>query len=119
MKKYFKNENPHVVDGLMIKPRPEDVPQPDLTPDAVDYYFNVLTDKHVDGKIACSCASTFNKNSYYVDIDFDCVEPEFKEVYYDIYGSATAPEICDVPNDQISTIEELRLTDGESEGCED
>jgi hypothetical protein len=97
---------------------PESVPQPDLTTDAVDYYFSVLTDKEVNAKIACSCANTFNKKSYYVDIDFDCEDTQIKEIYYDIYGSATAPEICDIPSEQISTIEDLRLTD-ESEGCED
>jgi hypothetical protein len=116
--KYYKNENPQIVDGLMKTSNPESVPQPDLTTDAVDYYFSVLTDKEVNAKIACSCANTFNKNSYYVDIDFDCEDTQIKEIYYDIYGSATAPEICDVPSEQISTIEDLRLTD-ESEGCED
>lgn len=118
IQKYFKNENPQIVDGLMKSARPEEMEQSRLTTDAVDFYFNVLTDKEVDGKIACSCASTFNKNSYYVDIDFDCLDDQFKEIYYDIYGSATAPEICDVPNDQINTIEELRLKDAD-EGCED
>jgi hypothetical protein len=118
IQKYFKNENPQIVDGLMKSARPEEMEQSRLTTDAVDFYFNVLTDKEVDGKIACSCASTFNRNSYYVDIDFDCLDDQFKEIYYDIYGSATAPEICDVPNDQINTIEELRLKDAD-EGCED
>ena len=116
--KYYKNENPQIVDGLMKTSNPESVSQPDLTTDAVDYYFSVLTDKEVNAKIACSCANTFNKNSYYVDIDFDCEDTQIKEIYYDIYGSATAPEICDVPSEQVSTIEDLRLTD-ESEGCED
>ncbi len=117
--KYFKNENAQVVDGLMITASPASVPQPILTSDAVDYYFNVLTDKEVDAKIACSCANTFNKSSYYIDIDFDCDDSEFKEIYYDIYGSATSPEICNVPNAQVSTLEELRLTQQENEGCED
>ena len=63
----------------------------------------------VDGKIACSCASTFNRDSYYIDIDFDCDEisalnaqrnlsGEGGAQYYDIYGSATAPEICNLPS---------------------
>jgi hypothetical protein len=115
--KYFKNENPQVVDGLMTTANPESVAQPNLTTDAIDYYFSILTDSEVDAKIACSCASTFNKNSYYIDIDFDCADTGFTEIYYDIYGSATSPEICDVPSDQISTIEDLRLA-GEDEGCE-
>jgi hypothetical protein len=113
--RYFKNENPQVVDGLMTASSPESVAQPDLTTEAVDYYFNVLTDKEVNAKIACSCANTFNKNSYYIDIDFDCEDTQFKEIYYDIYGSATAPEICSVLDPQTSTIEDLKL----DSGCED
>ena len=58
---------------------PDEGLEPELTDDAVEYYFDVLTDTSVDAKIACECASTFNKNSYYIDIDFDCEEQKVKE----------------------------------------
>ena len=63
----------------------------------VEYYFDVLTDTQVNHEMACKGAMQFNKQSYYVDIDFDCVDDvdEMERVYYDIYGSATAPEVCD------------------------
>ena len=51
-----------------------------------------------DAKIACECASTFNKNSYYIDIDFDeeiCKDDD-EALFFDIYGSVTVPEVCDV-----------------------
>ena len=115
-RKYFKNENPQIVDGLMISGTPEEVQQPELTTDAVDYFFNVLTDKDANGKIACACANTFNKNSYYVDIDFDCAQEKFKEIYYDIYGSATSPEICNLPAENVT---ELRDFQPDVDDCED
>lgn len=93
-RKYFLDDVEQIVDGLMVSANKESIKTPNLTQDSVEYYFNVLTDNDVDAKIACSCANTFNKNSYYIDIDFDCVEEDLESVYYDIYGTATVPEIC-------------------------
>ena len=105
-RKFFEREMPQIIDGLMVSRTPGENLNTKLTTDAVEYYFDVLTDSSVDAKIACECASTFNKDSYYIDIDFDeeaCKEPE-NEIYFDIYGSVTVPEICE---------------EEESEPCED
>jgi len=117
-RKYFVNENPQIVDGLMMVANPEIVPRPDLTADSVDYFFNVLTDKEANAKIVCACANTFNKNSYYVDIDHDCVQGKIKEIYYDIYGSATSPEICQLPAENVTELRDLQLG-SDSDSCED
>ena len=85
-KKFFEKEIPQIVDGLMLSKNPEKNMNRELTTEAVEYYFDVLTDSSVDAKIACECANTFNKNSYYIDLDFDeekCKEPE-NEIYFDI-----------------------------------
>ena len=115
-RKYFKNVNPQIIDGLMVAETPQQVSQPTLTTDSVEYFFDILTDSQANGKIACSCANAFNKNSYYVDIDFDCVEEEFNEIYYDIYGSATSPEICDLPP---TTVQDLMALQPTEDDCED
>jgi hypothetical protein len=39
-------------------------------------------------------AEIFNKQSYYVDLDFDCDQVAQEDIFYDIYGSVTEPEIC-------------------------
>ena len=68
-----------------------------LKTDSVEYYFDVLKDREVDDRIACECSSNFNKNSHYIDLEFDeevCKDPE-NEIYFDIYGSVTVPEICE------------------------
>ncbi len=99
-RKFFEREIPQIVDGLMVSKNPEKNMNRELTTEAVEYYFDVLTDSSVDAKIGCECANTFNKNSYYIDIDFDeekCKEPE-NEIYFDIYGSVTVPEICAPPD---------------------
>ena len=97
-RKFFEKEIPHIVDGLMKTKNPIENLNTDLSNDAVEYYFEVLTDTSVDAKIACECASTFNKNSYYIDIDFDeeiCKDDD-EALFFDIYGSVTVPEVCDV-----------------------
>ena len=48
----------------------------------------------IDREIACKAAAQFNKESYYVDLDFDCTETAKEDLFFDIYGQATEPEIC-------------------------
>ena len=70
---------------------------------AVEYYFDVLTDSQVDAKIACGCAESFSENSYYLDLDIDCENVgKMEELYFDIYGSVTVPEICQPTNSVLS-----------------
>ena len=85
-RKYFEREMNQIIDGLMVSPTPQNKKETKLTTAAVEYYFDVL---------ACQCASSFNRSSYYIDIDYDCDSKEIEEVYYDIYGSVTVPEICE------------------------
>ena len=115
-RKYFVDSIEQIVDGLMIASTEQEVKNPNITEDSVEYYFNVLTDSDVSGKIACSCASTFNRDSYYIDIDFDCAEEDLKRVYYDIYGSATSPEVCNPP---IPGSSDLGALLPETDICED
>ena len=66
-----------------------------LDTNTVEYYFDILTDHRVNQDIACKGVQDFNRSSYYVDIDFDCIEQAGDEaLYYDIYGTAVEPEIC-------------------------
>ena len=117
-RKYFTDSIQQIVDGFMVAATEQSVKNPNITADSVEYYFNILTDKQVSDKIACSCASTFNRDSYYIDIDFDCVEEDLKRVYYDIYGSATLPEVCNPPvtGPETPTFEELQP---DTDVCED
>jgi hypothetical protein len=109
-KKYFERTNPQVVDGMMMYPEAPDTHMfgnndpLNLTSASVEYYFDVLTDTQVDQKAACRGSELFNKDSYYIDLDFEC-DPtkaceDDEEVFYDIYGRAVEePEICE-PDDE-------------------
>jgi len=93
--KYFRNVDEQVVDGIMVSKNHQQVFLDTTDEKAVEFYFDVLTDSQINAKIACNCASSFNADSFYVDIDFDCENLKAEELYYDIYGTVTVPEICD------------------------
>lgn len=94
-RKYFRNKIDQIEDGFMKFKNPVTNLAAAASLDSVEYYFDVLTDKLVDATIACTCARNFNKESYYVDLDIDCEKiKKQNEVYYDIYGSISVPEIC-------------------------
>jgi hypothetical protein len=93
--KYFRNVDEQIVDGMMVSKNHKQVFTSTTDQKAVEFYFDVLTDKQINAKIACGCANSFNSDSFYVDIDFDCEATSTQELYYDIYGTVTVPEICD------------------------
>ena len=93
-KKYFKSKIPQVQNGFLVSESPMDTPEQEMTNNDVEYYFNILLDSEVNQQLACRAASFFNKKSYYVDLDFDCSEEAQENIFYDIYGSVTEPEIC-------------------------
>ena len=80
----------------MVLPNPMPNKEKKLSSDAVEYFFDILKDSEIDAKIGCNCASTFNRGSYYIDLDYECnTKASIDEIYYDIYGSVTVPELCD------------------------
>ena len=106
--KKFARINPQIVDGFMKFPNVADTQMfgdrdpLTLTTASVEYYFDILTDSQVDQKQACRGAKLFNKDSYYIDLEFECENEEAcsedESMFYDIYGSAMAdaePEICE------------------------
>jgi len=95
-RKYFEREKSQVVNQYMISETPlPPVPDYLLNTSSVEYYFDVLTDWQIEKKTACQGAQTFNKQSYYIDLDFDCSTELFSEdLFHDIYGKVTEPEIC-------------------------
>ena len=65
------------------------------TTSSVGYFFDVLKDYQIDPEIACKSAEVFNKETLYVDLDFECSEiVESTNYYIDLYGPVTEPEIC-------------------------
>tara|TARA_B100000131_G_scaffold52353_1_gene47055 strand:+ start:6262 stop:7386 length:1125 start_codon:yes stop_codon:yes gene_type:complete len=91
-RKYYNKKEPQIIDGLMMSekiPRHQVNPE-DQTTQSVEYYFDMLKDKEVDRTVACRGATMFNKESFYVDLDFDCTHSDSTNVNVDIYGVASA-----------------------------
>ncbi len=101
-RKYFEKKTPQIIDGIMKYSNPVEDYTTEIDQHAVEYWFEVQTDDSINQKIGCQCANIFNKESYYIDIDFEC-EDETDPEYFDIYGSVTVPEICAAGDEEIYT----------------
>ncbi len=93
-RKYFENRPPQIENGFMLSANPIQNEVESFTTSSVEYYFDVLTDRSVNQTKACQGVDIFNKESYYIELDFDCETATGDAVFYDIYGSVTEPEIC-------------------------
>ena len=93
-RKFFEKTIPQIVNGIMVSPTEVKSPDQYLTTDSVEYYFDIHTDQKVNQTLACKGAEIFNKQSYYIELDFECDKSAGENVYYDIYGTVTGPEIC-------------------------
>ena len=94
IRKYFQTMEEQIVDGLMVSPNEKFNEIEIMDQNAVENYFYVNTDREIDEQVACKLANNFNKESYYVDLDFNCNEEIKQDLFFDIYGSETEAEIC-------------------------
>lgn len=93
-RKFFESKIEQIVDGNMVSAQPQQRSIENMPSSSVEYYFKILTDRNVDHDTACRGAEIYNRNSYYVNLDFDCQPPGSDDMYYDIYGSDIEPAIC-------------------------
>ena len=96
-KKFFEKQQEQIVNGYMVSKTQKENSIVSLYTGSVEYYFDIFTDSNVNQSAACRGANIFSKDSYYIDLDFDCYEDESENIYYDIYGSAVGEgdvEIC-------------------------
>jgi hypothetical protein len=93
-RKYFEKTNPQIINGFMVSETTRENSTITLTTSSVEYYFDLLTDRDVNQQIACRGSDIFNKQSYYIDLDFECEKDHPDHVFFDIYGKVTEPEIC-------------------------
>ncbi|MBV02871.1 MAG: hypothetical protein CML45_00605 [Rhodobacteraceae bacterium] len=94
-RKFFENKKEQIVNGIMMSDQPEvNFLNEQMTKNAVEYYFDIKKDADVDQSIACKSIELYNKQTYYVNLDFDCEFSDIENFYNDIYGSEVVPEIC-------------------------
>ena len=96
---YFANDTDRIAGGRMKEPTEEDEEFRDSSVDnllssSAGYYVNILTDMETDHQKACKAADVFNKQTLYIDLDFECGEQQQRIQLFDIYGPVTEPEIC-------------------------
>ncbi len=96
IRKYFQNKEEQIIDGFMVTSNPVEYNVADLTGEAIEKLFSVFVDGEIDTETACKLAADFNKESFLIDLDFDCSETVQEDLFFDIYGSETEAEICQI-----------------------
>lgn len=95
IRKYFQNRQEQIVDGLMVTANPLNATVDNLTEDAIEKLFSVYVDGEIDPETACKLSREFNKESFLINLDFDCSKTTQEDLFYDIYGSEIEEaEIC-------------------------
>tara|TARA_B100001248_G_C27381936_1_gene457440 strand:- start:1124 stop:2134 length:1011 start_codon:yes stop_codon:yes gene_type:complete len=96
VRKYFQNKKQQIVNDFMVSANPITVQPEEYDDNSIEKFFSILKDSEIETTIACKAASEFNKESYLIDIDFDCNQDSAEDLFYDIYGSETDEdvEIC-------------------------
>ena len=93
-RKFFRKDIPQIQNGYLMSDVPKTRAISELTTDSIEYYFDVLTDARIQRSLACRGKEQFDKQSYYIDLGFDCAQDPLSTEFFDIYGTATEPEIC-------------------------
>tara|TARA_B100000900_G_scaffold415492_1_gene445579 strand:- start:731 stop:1744 length:1014 start_codon:yes stop_codon:yes gene_type:complete len=94
-RKFFENKKEQIVDGMMVSNNPiNNTSNEQIDENAVEYYFNIKKDSDVNQSVACKSINIYNKQTYYISLDFDCDLSDTENLYNDIYGSEVVPEIC-------------------------
>ena len=101
-RKYFEKDMEAIKGGMMTDAsisetlnQTDDVTSVEFSnmSSSVSYYFDVFTDQAVNHDVACRGKDIFNKQSLFIDLEFDC-EEQITVTPFDIYGPVTEPEIC-------------------------
>jgi len=97
--KYFDTIVPQVVDGFMVRGQPvgataTTAPLLSDSTSSVSYYFDYYRDDENDRHKICKALEYYNKETYYINVEMDCTFDDAENIYYDIYGSAVEPELC-------------------------
>ena len=93
-RKFFQKDMPQIVDGFMVSETPTLKFHDAIPSSSVEYYFDINADYDADPAEVCKYSQILNRDSYFIDLDFDCDQSEDKNTYFDIYGTEGEPEIC-------------------------
>tara|TARA_A100000172_G_C3026950_1_gene105195 strand:+ start:141 stop:1187 length:1047 start_codon:yes stop_codon:yes gene_type:complete len=96
-RKYFQEDRGKIRGGLMSDSSINNFSAQAVSnlSSSVDYYFDIIKDHDMDAMLACKGVEMFNKQTLYIDLDFDC--ENFEKLIVgtaDIYGRVTEPEQC-------------------------
>jgi hypothetical protein len=87
----FARQNFNIVDGLYVEQISNDL---ELTPDHVEYYFDLTVDREIPEEIVCNRIKNLKQENVYLEYDLKCPDREPGDIEINIYTSDLDPEKC-------------------------
>jgi len=96
---FARNRKPAIVDGILLDK--EDIKMDDfpLTPNHVEYFFDVLVDDEISEGVLCAEAAKIKPESLFVDLPINCPDLPFTNIIADPYSSEIDLQKATVCND--------------------
>tara|TARA_R110002012_G_scaffold110498_4_gene254978 strand:+ start:10718 stop:11779 length:1062 start_codon:yes stop_codon:yes gene_type:complete len=89
----FRKTPSLVQDGILLDEGEIFISNEPITPDHVQYYFDVKVDGQIGAQLICSSIEENKKSGKYINVDFEC--EDIKNIaFVDIYSTDAASEPC-------------------------
>jgi len=103
----FRRAPALVQNDILLDPQEITYFEGPLTPDNVEYYFDIRTDAQISDRLICSSIEQSRKEGRYVDIDFECEDTTdiaLVDIYSTNASSGPCPDLSDPCDDESGTV---------------
>lgn len=89
----FRRRPSNIQDGILLDDDEVITSNEPITPDNVEYYFNIYVDKQINSQLICSSIEENKKDGRYINVDFECEDVK-NIALVDIYSTDAVSEPC-------------------------
>ena len=103
----FRKTPSLVQDGILLDESEVFVSREPITPDHVQYYFDIKVDGQIGSQLICSSIEENKKSGRYINVDFECEDVKniaFVDIYSTDAASRPCPDLDDPCEDKPGTV---------------
>ncbi len=103
----FRKSPSLVQDGILLDENEVFASREPITPDHVQYYFDVKVDGQIGSQLICSSIEENKKSGRYINVDFECEDVKniaFVDIYSTDAASRPCPDLDDPCEDRPGTV---------------
>jgi len=96
---YFSKDPEYIKDGILLDEADDascrSTKNGTLTPECVEYYFDIFVDNEIDEETLCASINTIKSQGLYTDIDIQCPDVISDPMSPNIYATNVTEDVCD------------------------